>query len=162
MASVGPDPLGPKPHVLLSCTRHNRWTRHLYPPSWCLETEARKFPGWHKVPGPGSSQRSLVSPKVLHCGLAGVQAESVVALVARLQADPAGLGWRQAILLGSLQGPEKLLQPPVGTKNKGQVRSQLSPEQTPTGRQLSSVSSLRVRVTGQSSLLSESHWEPSE
>lgn len=93
--------------------------------------------------------------------LAGVQAESVVA---RLQADPAGLGWRQAILPGSLQGPEKLLQPPVGTKNKGQVRSQppLSPVQTLAGRQLSSVSSLRVRVTGQSSLLSESHWEPSE
>lgn len=39
---------------------------------------------------------AFTSPKVLHCGQAGVQAESEVALVARLQADPAGRGWRPA------------------------------------------------------------------
>lgn len=39
---------------------------------------------------------AFISPKVLHCGQTGVQAESEVALVAHLQAEPAGPGWRPA------------------------------------------------------------------
>lgn len=61
---------------------------------------------------------ALISPKILHCGQAGVQAESEVAPVAPLQADPAGLDWRSAkpLCLEACRGQGSLLWPPVGTQ----------------------------------------------
>lgn len=84
---------------------------------------------------------AFISPKVLHCGQTGVQAESEVALVAHLQAEPAGPGWRPAkpFCLEGFRGQRSCCSLLWEPKNLGQVRSQpqLSPLQTLLAAQLS-------------------------